>query len=88
MKLISDRYIDDIINDGQEPTPAPGTNPDIKQLSDALALKIDNKLDSALKQIDEILSKIKPEEPKEKEPEKKEDKKEEAEKKEGEKEDE
>ena len=44
--MISDRYIDDIINDGQPPKD--DKSDDVNKIVETLALKIDNKIDAAI----------------------------------------
>lgn len=51
--MISDRYIDDIINDGQQIDDKKSA--DLDKIAETLALKIDNKLDAAIKKLDEKL---------------------------------
>lgn len=55
--MISDRYIDEMIADG-ETKPAEINDESIQKITDTLALKIDNKIESAIKKIDEKLQQV------------------------------
>ena len=59
--MISDRYIDDIINDGQKVDDK--KSGDLDKIAETLALKIDNKIDAALKKFEEKFSQPTPKDP-------------------------